>query len=50
MTAKSPSSKPRHALQAGTCNGVVMEAGTSKDNAISREEAKLYAFQEGPVR
>lgn len=40
-----------HALQAGTYTGVVKEADTSKDNAISREEAKAYyASKEGPVR
>ena len=40
-----------HALKAGTYTGVVKEADTSKDKAISRDEAKAYyASKEGSVR
>lgn len=40
-----------HALKAGTYTGVVKEADTNKDKAISREEATAYyASKEGPAR
>ena len=40
-----------HALKAGTYTGVVKEADTNKDKAISRDEAKAYyASKEGSVR
>ena len=40
-----------HALKAGTYTGMIKEADTNKDKAISREEAKAYyASKEGPAR